>query len=205
MIKIADRIILGIDPGTRILGFGIIHVLQGVPHFVDMGVINLIKEKDHFVTLKKITHQVSDLINRFSPDEMAIEAPFYGKNPQVMLKLGRAQGAAIAAALMRDIPIFEYAPRSIKVAVTGQGAASKVQVATMAQRELKIDIEERYLDATDALAIALCHFYHISNPVFAEMKKNNPGNRLLKTALGGKKTVKSWENFAMENPDRVNK
>ena len=205
MIKIADRIILGIDPGTRILGFGIIHVLQGVPHFVDMGVINLIKEKDHFVTLKKITHQVSDLISRYSPDEMAIEAPFYGKNPQVMLKLGRAQGAAIAAALMREIPIFEYAPRSIKVAVTGQGAASKVQVATMAQRELKIDIEERYLDATDALAIALCHFYHISNPVFAEMKKNNPGNRLLKTAIGRKKAAKSWENFAMENPDRVNK
>lgn len=205
MIKITDRVILGIDPGTRILGFGIIHIVRGVPHFVDMGVVNLIKERDHFVTLRRITHEVSALINRHAPDEMAIEAPFYGKNPQVMLKLGRAQGAAIAAAHMRDIPIFEYAPRSVKVAVTGQGAASKEQVATMAQKELDIDIEERYLDATDALAIALCHFYHISNPILAEAEKNNPRNALLKAAMGKKRAAKSWEDFAIENPGRITK
>ena len=205
MIKITDRVILGIDPGTRILGFGIIHIVRGAPHFVDMGVVNLIKERDHFVTLRRITHEVSALINRHAPDEMAIEAPFYGKNPQVMLKLGRAQGAAIAAAHMRDIPIFEYAPRSVKVAVTGQGAASKEQVATMAQKELDIDIEERYLDATDALAIALCHFYHISNPILAEAEKNNPRNALLKAAMGKKRAAKSWEDFAIENPGRITK
>ena len=171
MIKITDRVILGIDPGTRILGFGIIHIVRGVPHFVDMGVVNLIKERDHFVTLRRITHEVSALINRHAPDEMAIEAPFYGKNPQVMLKLGRAQGAAIAAALMRDIPIFEYAPRSVKVAVT----------------------------------IALCHFYHISNPILAEAEKNNPRNALLKAAMGKKRAAKSWEDFTMENPGRITK
>ena len=205
MIKIADKVILGIDPGTRILGFGIIHIVQGVPHFIDMGVVNLIKEKDHFVTLKKITKEVSALINKHVPDEMAVEAPFYGKNPQVMLKLGRAQGAAIAAALMRDIPIFEYAPRSVKVAVTGQGAASKEQVATMTQKELNINIEERYLDATDALAIALCHFYHISNPILAETQKSSTGNALLKAAMGKRRQARSWEDFAMENPDRITK
>ena len=189
-----DKIILGIDPGTRILGFGVIHVLGKKSKYVDMGIINLKNIKDHFVTLKTIMSEVTVLIDKYHPDELAIEAPFYGKNPQVMLKLGRAQGAAVAAALGRDIPIFEYAPRSIKLAVTGKGAASKEQVAMMAQRLLDIDIPQEYLDATDALAIALCHHYHIQNPVLAAAG----GGR-----KNGKKMSGSWEQFVESHPGRV--
>lgn len=181
-----DKIILGIDPGTQILGFGVIQVSGRKVSYVDMGVVNLKKEKDHFVTLRKILREVSALIEKHMPDELAIEAPFYGKNPQVMLKLGRAQGAAIAAAVLKDIPVFEYAPRSVKLAVTGKGAASKEQVALMAQRLLSIDIPQQYADATDALAIALCHHYHRSNP------------------LGGaKKTADNWADFIRQNPGKV--
>lgn len=183
-----DKIILGIDPGTRILGFGVIHVKGRKASYVDMGVLNLKNEKDHFVTLKKITTEVLALIEKFMPDELAIEAPFYGKNPQVMLKLGRAQGAAIAAALMRNIPVFEYAPRSVKLAVTGKGSASKEQVAVLVQKLLGISSPQEYADATDALSIAMCHFYH-------------------RTALGpvlGKKED-SWESFVKNNPDKVKK
>lgn len=187
-----DKIILGIDPGTRILGFGVIHVLGKEARYVDMGVVNLKKIDDHFVTLKTIYQEVSRIISKYNPDELAVESPFYGKNPQVMLKLGRAQGAAIAAALERCMPIFEYAPRSIKLAVTGKGAASKEQVAMMAQRLLGVDFAPEYLDATDALAIALCHHYHLQNPILA--------------AGGGKKGKKlsgSWEQFVESNPGRI--
>lgn len=189
-----DKIILGIDPGTRILGFGVIHVLDREVKFVDMGVVNMKKVQDHFVTLKTILNEVTALIDKYNPDELAIEAPFYGKNVQVMLKLGRAQGAAIAAALQRDIPIFEYAPRSVKLAVTGKGAASKEQVSLMAQRILGIDFPQEYLDATDALAIALCHHYQISSP-------------LAVAQAGGKKlsgkSKGSWAQFVESNPGRV--
>ena len=188
-----DKIILGIDPGTRILGFGVIHVLGRKANYVDMGVVNLKKIDDHFITLKSIHKEVKGIIDKYHPDELAIEAPFYGKNPQVMLKLGRAQGAAIAAALEREMPIFEYAPRSIKLAVTGKGAASKEQVAMMAQRLLDIDIPQGYLDATDALAIALCHHYHLLNPVVSV----SAGKK------GGKKLSGSWEHFVEANPGRV--
>ncbi len=188
-----DKIILGIDPGTRILGFGVIHVLGRKANYVDMGVVNLKKIDDHFLTLKCIHNEVAELIRKYNPDELAIEAPFYGKNPQVMLKLGRAQGAAIAAALEREMPIFEYAPRSIKLAVTGKGAASKEQVAMMAQRLLDINIPQGYLDATDALAIALCHHYHLLNPVVAASVG----------AKGGKKLSGSWEQFVASNPGRI--
>jgi crossover junction endodeoxyribonuclease RuvC len=150
--------------------------------------------KDHFVTLKTILQEVTGIIDKYNPDELAIEAPFYGKNVQVMLKLGRAQGAAIAAALGREIPIFEYAPRSIKLAVTGKGAASKEQVAVMAQRLLGIDIPQEYLDATDALAIALCHHYHSSSPLLqAASAARGKGNK-----LSG-----SWEQFVECNPARI--
>ena len=159
-----------------------------------MGVVNLKGTKDHFVTLRTIYEEVTKIIEKYNPDELAVEAPFYGKNVQVMLKLGRAQGAAIAAAIRRDIPIFEYAPRSIKLAVTGKGAASKEQVAMMAQRLLGIDIAQEYLDATDALAIALCHHYHVSNPVLAAAS----GSR-----KGSKKLSGSWEQFVESNPGRV--
>ena len=189
-----DKIILGIDPGTRILGFGVIHVLGREVKFVDMGVVNMKKVQDHFVTLKTILNEVTALIDKYNPDELAIEAPFYGKNVQVMLKLGRAQGAAMAAALQRDIPIFEYAPRSVKLAVTGKGAASKEQVALMARRIVNVDFPQEYLDATDALAIALCHYYHTTG--------------LLAAVQGGGKKLSgkgkgSWEQFVEANPGRV--
>ena len=180
-----DKIVLGIDPGTQILGFGVIHLSGKRSKYVDMGVVNLKKEKDHFMTLKRITEEVTALIEKYLPDEMAIESPFYGKNPQVMLKLGRAQGAAMAAALMRDIPIFEYAPRSVKLAVTGQGSASKEQVATMVQRILGIDSPQEYADATDALSIALCHCFNRIAP------------------LGSHAKTTSWENFIRNNPNKV--
>ena len=189
-----DKIILGIDPGTRILGFGVIHVLGSKVEYVDMGVINLKKVADHFVTLKTIHQEVAKIIEKYNPDELAIEAPFYGKNVQVMLKLGRAQGAAIAAALQRDIPIFEYAPRSVKLAVTGKGAASKEQVSLMAQRILGIDFPQEYLDATDALAIALCHHYQISSPLAAAQAG---GKKLSGKSKG------SWAQFVESNPGRV--
>lgn len=178
---------MGIDPGTRILGFGVIHIIGKKVQYEGMGVINLKNEKDHFVTLQRIMQEVTALIEKYSPDELAVEAPFYGKNPQVMLKLGRAQGAAIAAALQKNIPIFEYAPRSIKLSVTGKGAASKEQVAMMAQRLLNIDMPQKYLDATDALAIALCHYYQGTNPIPASGKKG------------------SWEQFVKNHPDKISK
>ena len=188
-----DKIILGIDPGTRILGFGVIHVLGRKAKYVDMGVVNLKKIDDHFVTLKSIHNEVAEIIRKYNPDELAIEAPFYGKNPQVMLKLGRAQGAAIAAAMRRDMPIFEYAPRSIKLAVTGKGSASKEQVAMMAQRLIGVDIPQEYLDATDALAIALCHHYHLQNPILQAGAGIG----------GGKKQQGSWKQFVEANPGRI--
>lgn len=180
-----EKIILGIDPGTRILGFGVIRVLGGRAEYVEMGVVNLTGEKEHFPTLKKILHEVLAIIEKYRPDEMAIEAPFYGKNPQVLLKLGRAQGAAISAALMRDIPISEYPPRSVKLSVTGKGAASKEQVGTMVQNLLKIDVPQKYPDATDALAIAMCHYYHSTSPL-QSLKKHS-----------------GWGDFIKNNPDRI--
>ena len=194
--KNIDKIILGIDPGTRILGFGVVHVSGKDVRYVDMGVVNLKKVTDHFLTLKTILEEVTLLIDKYNPDELAIEAPFYGKNAQVMLKLGRAQGAAMAAALRRGMPIFEYAPRSIKLAVTGKGAASKEQVSIMAQSLLGVNFPQEYLDATDALAIALCHYYHSSSPISsASCVKRG----------GGKKLSGSWEQFVASNPERLKK
>lgn len=185
MAEPKEKIVLGIDPGTQILGFGVVRVEGRKPQYIDMGVINLKKEKDHFVTLKKITKEVAALIEKHLPDELAIEAPFYGKNAQVMLKLGRAQGAAIAAALMKDIPVNEYSPRSVKLAVTGNGAASKEQVALMVQRLLGIDAPQEYADATDAIAIALCHCYNREAPDGTYSKNS------------------SWESFVKNNPQKI--
>ena len=194
MKRNTDKIILGIDPGTRILGFGVIRVFDGGVEYLDMGVVNLKNVKDHFVTLKTILQEVTGIIDKYNPDELAIEAPFYGKNVQVMLKLGRAQGAAIAAALRREIPIFEYAPRSIKLAVTGKGAASKEQVSIMAQSLLGVDFPQEYLDATDALAIALCHYYQTTGLLAAVQS----GGRKLSGKSKG-----SWAQFVEANPGRV--
>lgn len=179
-----ERIILGIDPGTTIMGYGIIKAVGNKPELVALGVINLHKIDDHFTKLKMIFDRTVGLIDEFHPDELAIEAQFFGKNVQSMLKLGRAQGTAISAALSRSLPICEYAPRKIKLAITGQGNASKEQVAALLQNILKIKELPDDLDATDGLAAAMCHFYQY------------------KPAMG-EKTVKSWKEFINKNPGKV--
>ena len=182
-----DKIILGIDPGTNILGFGVIGINSRGPYYIDMGVFDLRKIKDPFEKLANIFAGISELIEEHKPDQVAVESPFYGKNAQVILKLGRAQGAALTAAVMRGIPVAEYAPRKAKIAICGNGDASKEQVATMIQKTLNVSLDPKYLDATDALAIALCHHYQMTNP-------------LAKT--GGRN---DWEKFLADNPDRIRK
>jgi crossover junction endodeoxyribonuclease RuvC len=182
----SERIILGIDPGTSLLGYGIIKT-QGKNNIelVVLGVIDLKKYKDHYLKLKAIYERVQQLVDQYLPDDVAIEAPFFGKNVQSMLKLGRAQGVAMAAALSRSVPIFEYAPRKIKLAITGQGNASKEQVASMLQSILKTkEFDTKTLDATDGLAAAVCHFYQNSS----EPKSSKSNN---------------WSSFIKNNPDRV--
>jgi crossover junction endodeoxyribonuclease RuvC len=179
-----ERIILGIDPGTNITGYGVIRASGTVPELLTLGSIDLSKFGDHYLKLKHIFDRTLGLIDEYHPDELAVEAPFYGKNVQSMLKLGRAQGAAIAAALYRSVPIFEYAPRKIKMSITGQGAASKEQVASMLRNILKFKEADIILDATDGLAAALCHFYQSKNP---------PGD----------KAFNSWKDFINKNPRRV--
>ena len=181
------KTILGIDPGTNILGYGIISVDSKGPHYVDMGVFDLRKIKEPFEKLANIFSGVNELVETYHPDELAVESPFYGKNVQVVLKLGRAQGAAITAAIMHGIPVTEYAPRKAKIAICGNGAASKEQVAMMLQKTLKVDLDSKFLDATDALAIALCHHYQMSNPL---------------AGVGGKT---DWKKFIENNPERIKK
>ena len=182
-----DRTILGIDPGTNILGFGVISIDAKGPHYVTMGVFDLRKIADPFEKLANINAGVKELIAEYAPDEMAVESPFYGKNAQVILKLGRAQGAAIIAATEAGIPVAEYAPRKAKIAICGNGAASKEQVETMVSKTLGVELDPKHLDATDALAIALCHHYQTSSP------------------LAGSKAASSWEKFVAANPGRVKK
>ena len=179
--------ILGIDPGTNILGYGVVCVDTSGPHFVDMGIFDLRKIKDPFEKLANIFAGVTELLEIHNPDELAVESPFYGKNAQVILKLGRAQGAALTAAVMKGIPVAEYAPRKAKIAICGNGAASKEQVAMMIQKTLKVDLDPKYLDATDALAIALCHHYQMTNPL---------------AGVGGKS---DWKKFLEDNPGRIKK
>ena len=185
-IKKADRIIIGIDPGTNFMGYGILAVYGKAPRMLAMGVIDLHRMSDHYIRLARIYERVAMLVDEFLPDEMAIEAPFFGKNVQSMLKLGRAQGVAMAAALSRQVPITEYEPRKIKQAITGNGAASKEQVSEMLKRILNLSPEQlnERLDATDALAAALCHFYESGKP--------------LKSSGSG-----SWKDFIAKNPDKV--
>ena len=187
IILTKEKIILGIDPGTNILGFGVISIDSKGPHYVDMGVFDLRKIKDPFEKLANIFSGVNELIETYHPDELAVESPFYGKNAQVVLKLGRAQGAALTAAVMKGMSVAEYAPRKAKIAICGNGAASKEQVATMIQKTLKVNLDPKFLDATDALAIALCHHYQMSNP------------------LAGMGSNTDWKRFLAENPDRVKK
>ncbi len=173
------RLILGIDPGTTVTGYGLISVSGKSPSLITLGIIDLRKKEDHFRKIRTIFEETLGLIDRYHPDEFAIEAPFFGKNVQSMLKLGRAQGAAISAALYRDLPVFEYAPRMIKMSITGRGQASKEQVASMLQVLLAFRGESMVLDATDALGAAMCHFYQSSKPV-AERKYRNWGDYIKK-------------------------
>lgn len=180
----SEKIILGVDPGTNIMGYGVIRVLDRKPHLITLGIIDLQKLDDHFVKMKRIFEEMNVLIEKYAPDEMAIEAPFYGKNIQSMLKLGRAQGTAIASALMHSVPIFEYAPRKIKMSITGEGSASKEQVAFMLQKMLGFSDIPENLDATDGLAAAVCHFFQ---------------NRVENVFAG----AKSWKDFINKNPGRI--
>lgn len=161
-----EKIIIGIDPGTNVMGYGVIKAIGQKAEMVAMGVIDMRKEDDPYLRLGHIFERVTGIIDSYLPDEMAIEAPFFGKNVQSMLKLGRAQGVAIAAAIQHGVPIHEYAPMKIKMAITGTGTASKEQVAGMLQRILKLDKEEmpKFMDATDALGAAYCHFMQMNRP-----------------------------------------
>lgn len=186
MTQQSERIILGIDPGTTIMGYGIIKTSGRKAEMLTMGVIDLRKYADHYLKLGRIFERVTGIIESYLPDEMAIEAPFFGKNVQSMLKLGRAQGVAMAAAISRQVPIHEYAPMQIKMAITGNGSASKEQVAYMLRQLMKIPDEAMlpWLDATDGLAAAYCHFIESSRPL-------SPGG------------AHSWKEFIKKNKDKV--
>ncbi len=181
-----DKIIMGVDPGTNVMGYGILGIKGKKAEMIALGVIELSKFESHYLRLKRIYDRILSLVEQYLPDEMAIEAPFFGKNVQSMLKLGRAQGVAMAAALARDVPITEYEPRKIKMAITGTGAASKEQVREMLKRILNIKESQLLpqLDSTDALAAAVCHFYESTRPVI------NAGKS-------------SWKDFIAKHPDRV--
>ena len=193
-----EKIILGIDPGTNLMGYGLLKVVDGKAQMITMGVIDLRKFPDAYMKLGHIFERVTGIIDGYLPDEMAIEAPFFGKNVQSMLKLGRAQGTAIAAAIHHGVPIHEYAPMKIKMALTGTmkikmaltgtGAASKEQVAGMLQRLLKIPNEEmgKFMDATDALAAAYCHYLQMGRPE-SDVK------------------YRGWKDFVNKNPNKVKK
>lgn len=182
-----DRIILGIDPGTAVLGYGIIQVINNKISLLNFGIIQLHKLDNHPDKLKRILERLNGLINEYHPDEMAIEAPFFGKNAQSMLKLGRAQGVAIAACLNYNIPFEEYTPRRIKQSITSNGNASKEQVASMLQKLLDFDEMPKYLDATDGLAVAVCHFF---SKGIGEHNKSKKGG---------------WGTFLKQQPNRIKK
>ena len=179
-----DKIILGIDPGTTIMGYGLIHIKENQMELIQMGVLHLSKLSSHELKLKRIFERTLQLVDEYKPDELAVEAPFFGKNVQSMLKLGRAQGVAMSAALYRDVPIFEYAPKKIKMAITGKGTASKEQVAAMLKSLLNIKEMPKHLDATDGLAAAVCHYF-----------QRNP--------IGTGKKYTGWGSFLKDNPDKL--
>ncbi|MEN9443380.1 MAG: hypothetical protein RIS47_270 [Bacteroidota bacterium] len=175
---------MGIDPGTTIMGYGILIAEGKEIRLETMGVVKLQSYADHYLKLKRIFERTLSLIETYKPDELAIEAPFFGNNVQSMLKLGRAQGVAMAACLYRDIPIFEYSPKSIKMSITGNGNATKEQVANFLKSMFKIQEMPKYADATDGLAAAVCHFYQKSLP-------------------SGGKNYKGWGDFVDKNKDRI--
>jgi len=184
-LKKIDKIILGIDPGTTIMGFGLIKVINKKMELIEMDELKLIKIKDHYVRLKLIFEKTIELIDKHKPDEISIEAPFFGKNVQSMLKLGRAQGVAMAAGLSRQIPVTEYSPKKIKMAITGNGNASKEQVAKMLQNLFSIQKLPKNLDSTDGLAAAVCHFYN-NESILTEKKYSG------------------WSSYIKNNPKKIN-
>lgn len=181
-----EKVILGIDPGTTIMGFGLIRTYDKQMEFIMLNELQLKKYSDHYLKLKLIFERTLEIIDNYKPDEIAIEAPFFGKNVQSMLKLGRAQGVAMAAGLSREIPITEYSPKKIKMAITGNGNASKEQVAKMLQNILTLNELPKNLDSTDGLAAAVCHFY-------------NNGK------LESGKTYSGWSDFIKINENRIKK
>ncbi|PST84109.1 crossover junction endodeoxyribonuclease RuvC [Pedobacter yulinensis] len=181
-----ERVILGIDPGTAVMGYGVVCEKGSKPALESLGIVKLDHLEDHFLKLKLIFEKTVSLIDAYQPDVLAIEAPFYGKNIQVLLKLGRAQGIAMAAALSRSIPVFEYAPRKIKQSITGNGNATKEQVAAMLQRLLNFKETPEFLDATDGLAVALCHAF-----------QRNPASS------GTGKSYSGWAGFVKDNKSRL--
>lgn len=182
-----EKIILGVDPGTRIMGYGLISVVGSQIKLLQYGVIRLEKLPSHELKLKRIFERIVQIIDEYLPDEMAIEAPFYGENVQSMLKLGRAQGVAMAAALSREVSIVEYLPKKVKQSVTGNGNASKEQVAFMLEQLFKQPLEKQFYDATDAIGVAVCHFMHGKT----------------KALTGNNSKQKGWAAFISENPERL--
>ncbi len=185
-MSLPERVILGIDPGTNLMGYGAVLCQGKKIELLALGVVDLKKFGDHYLKLGHIFERTLGLVESFKPDEMAIEAPFFGKNVQSMLKLGRAQGVAMAAALYRSVPIIEYSPKKIKMAITGNGNAAKEQVAAMLAQLLKIEDLPKQLDATDGLAAAVCHAFQGQVPASAVGKKSS-----------------GWDSFIKSNPDRV--
>ncbi len=183
-----ERVILGFDPGTNIMGYGLIGCNGKKYEMITLGIIHLAKLENHALKLQKIHERALAIIDMYHPDEVALEEPFFGKNVQSMLKLGRAQGVAMAAALHRGLPIFEYGPKKVKQSITGNGNSSKEQVAGMLQTMLNFKDLPKFLDATDALAVALCHFFQSGN-----------------ASKGLSKQFKGWEGFVKENENRVKK
>lgn len=202
---IADyrRVIIGIDPGTNLMGYALVGIAdRRKPEVITMGVIHLSRLEDHYMRLRRIFDRVTALVDEYHPDEMALEAPFFGKNVQSMLKLGRAQGVAMAAALERDVPIAEYEPRKVKQAITGTGAASKEQVREMLRRTMHISdatLADLPLDATDALAVAMTHLYETSGPLAQVAHGGAAAVRRKPSSRGG------WKDFVARNPDRIKK
>ena len=180
-----SKIILGIDPGTTIMGYGIIKVTGENVSLIDFNDFSLKKLENHYLKLKKIFSSLTEIIDKYNPDEIAIEAPFFGKNVQSMLKLGRAQGVAMAAGLVKEIPITEYSPKKIKMAITGNGNASKDQVAKMLQSILKFDEIPKNLDSTDGLAAAMCHFFN-------SKKISSVGTKF-----------SGWQSYIKNNPEKI--
>ncbi|MFN3589253.1 MAG: crossover junction endodeoxyribonuclease RuvC [Spirosomataceae bacterium] len=185
--KIGEKIILGVDPGTRVMGYGLIAVQGNNLTLLQYGVLRLEKLSSHELKLKRIFERITQLIEEYLPDEMAIEAPFYGENVQSMLKLGRAQGVAMAAALAREVSIVEYLPKKVKQSVTGNGNASKEQVAYMLEHLFKQKLEREFYDATDAVGVAVCHYMHGKT----------------KALTGNNSKNKGWAAFVSENPERL--